>query len=325
MLGGDEVFNLKAIRLLLKSGCDVNGHKDHDRSPLMIAVIWCRAKVVHTLLGHGADRDWMSRDGYKAIDFITPRAIVDGIDNKENPMLSNSDVSGCSKQDIKQEEDRRKVYLMLQYYKLPPTFIQKHSGRPMYSPDEIYIFTSKTFEGQTDVTIEPLDIVVSYAAKFNSPSRPKAVGMLRRGEYYIPKIAISGWKINKESEPFLIDAYYWTDKVLSLCERIGHKLPLQYADHGKPGRYNACHAEKQLMAYLIEKHVFLRHEIEEGQPLAELYRKRPGFGLCTAIIQTSIDICDDCLEFFWRIEEYCSIKIIIDLNCSRRKIEIDLS
>lgn len=39
---------------------------------------------------------------------------------------------------------------------------------------------------------------------------------------------------------------------------MGHLLPPDAAkDQGQEGRYNACHAEKQLIAYFIDRHVLL--------------------------------------------------------------------
>ncbi|KAF2179808.1 hypothetical protein K469DRAFT_797690 [Zopfia rhizophila CBS 207.26] len=52
----------------------------------------------------------------------------------------------------------------------------------------------------------------------------------------------------------------WTGEVLRAVGMIGYDFPRNERDQGVPGRYFASHAEKQLMAYLISKHVFMREE-----------------------------------------------------------------
>lgn len=54
----------------------------------------------------------------------------------------------------------------------------------------------------------------------------------------------------------------WTAGVLRLCEVTGHKLQQHEYDRGVPGQYHACHAEKQLIAFYISRHLFLPHKTE---------------------------------------------------------------
>jgi hypothetical protein len=55
----------------------------------------------------------------------------------------------------------------------------------------------------------------------------------------------------------MVEGQQWTDDVFYIAAVVGHHLPSHYHDQGKDGQYKACHAEKQLIAYFIDRHVFL--------------------------------------------------------------------
>ncbi|KAI9833197.1 MAG: hypothetical protein M1819_003820 [Sarea resinae] len=94
------------------------------------------------------------------------------------------------------------------------------------------------------------------AAIYELPNPTKAIARLEVGSSFTPVSAISGWKHMEEGH-YVIDAEYWTDQVLKISKIIGHDLESNTTkDWGVSGRYQACHAEKQLVAYFIRKHVF---------------------------------------------------------------------
>lgn len=101
------------------------------------------------------------------------------------------------------------------------------------------------------------------------------------------RISVSGWS-GRFQEKYQLDNAEWTQKVFSLCKRIGHPLTDGGCrDHGVLGRGSACHAEKQLAAYV--------------------YYKCPGWQ--SAMIYSSKKSCTDCEKF---------------LSVLRRKIGLDL-
>ena len=54
----------------------------------------------------------------------------------------------------------------------------------------------------------------------------------------------------------------WTDEVFVMCRLVDHiPAPISEYDGGRPGKFNACQAEKQLMAYFVNNHVFLGDEV----------------------------------------------------------------
>lgn len=50
--------------------------------------------------------------------------------------------------------------------------------------------------------------------------------------------------------------------MFKLCELKGLALEPHPNDQGLPGQFNACHAEKQLIPYVVEKHLFLQSELD---------------------------------------------------------------
>jgi len=65
----------------------------------------------------------------------------------------------------------------------------------------------------------------------------------------------------------------WVEQVYYIASIVGHELPVSDWDQGKPGQYCACHAEKKLVAYFLEKHVFLPQNRELDRRLRPLIYK----------------------------------------------------
>ena len=71
---------------------------------------------------------------------------------------------------------------------------------------------------------------------------------------------MSGWS-HGQTVP-LIAGLDWTPEVIRIASIIGRAMATDRKDGGVAGQYHACHAEKQLIAYFISKHVFLEPESE---------------------------------------------------------------
>jgi hypothetical protein len=108
-------------------------------------------------------------------------------------------------------------------------------------------------------------------------------------------------------------------------------------DNGYSGRFHACHAEKQLIAFFVHKHLFLPHEIGSEMEMAELSIQdlpngrleelikkreldrrlsnlaaaRPPVFLKTATILTSWCCCDDYREFIKRTNSKPGLRITV--------------
>ncbi len=53
-----------------------------------------------------------------------------------------------------------------------------------------------------------------------------------------------------------ISGKVWTDEVFTICRLVDYiPAPISEYDGVRPGKFNACHAEKQLVAYFVNNHV----------------------------------------------------------------------
>jgi hypothetical protein len=94
----------------------------------------------------------------------------------------------------------------------------------------------------------------------------ETVARLEGGGKFPSVEAMSGWS-HCSVQSLRVDGRQWTDDVLYISEVAGHVFPSNSKFYGKDGQYNVCHAEKQLIASFIDRHVFLPRD---GLPDPEL-------------------------------------------------------
>ncbi|KAF7882803.1 uncharacterized protein EAF02_006166 [Botrytis sinoallii] len=119
--------------------------------------------------------------------------------------------------------------------------------------------------------------------------------------------AASGW-----DQPFqkndIISNLTWTSQVEELCKIINHKLPHQKdLDYGFPGRYHACHAEKQLIAWYLYENTLAGHQVNTKLPNTLPYRELKASAPRGALIVVSRKICKDCKEFIEKVRKHFEI------------------
>ncbi|KAL7946062.1 DYW family of nucleic acid deaminases domain-containing protein [Trichoderma barbatum] len=183
----------------------------------------------------------------------------------------------------------------------------------------------------------------------------KTFAAMRRYGGFPDVYAKSGWGHN-QVENFVISGKHWTTEVMNLCREIRFSLRsnLDY-DQGVPGQYNASHAEKQLVAYFIHKHLFPQHKVNlEGESesksesegdvarllgnltlageneqtakdkLIELCKSRPQQPLNRAVILVSRPVCSDCERFARHVQIHLGLQIEIQsvqAVCSSTRLE----
>jgi hypothetical protein len=139
----------------------------------------------------------------------------------------------------------------------------------------------------------------------------KVVAMLERGDPYPVVWALSGY--GHDQWRSLISGEVWTNEVKSLCENLmpPHVLPANDWDRvqdikGWKGRYHASHAEMQLMAYFISKHVFL-----PGEDLGNRLQGKGWDLLQNPTIIVSSPPCERCEEFRKSMEKKLHVSFCI--------------
>ena len=302
------------VKLLLERGADPNHQDKEGRTPLMEAALWGRYENVQHLLENGANKDLIDNDSLKAIDLATPS-------------------------DRNEEERYRRSGGKHQVYK-EVTFIANQSRRMIVFileddvVDQSPPAVNDVIENQLLFQKSP-DRITLHApvAEYEIPKPYKTIACLDRGGRYPSIAAMSGWSHGKTTT--LVSGKDWTSEVIRIADIIGHALMPDHKDNGTPGQFHACHAEKQLIAYFISKHVFLEPETrapnkafgnsdtyyrgddesEEGGKFHEFAAQAPPVSLKQASIVVSSPPCDDCIRFIQVVNAKLDLSISVQNSC----------
>jgi len=107
------------------------------------------------------------------------------------------------------------------------------------------------------------------------------------------------------------NSFDWTNEVLKTCKTIGYNLTSHQHDGLQSGRFNACHAEKQSMAFFAYRHRFTKEEWDEDEDIAKLADVHSSRRLQEATILASTPVCDDCEAFRAVFQRYARVTIDI--------------
>lgn len=309
------------VELLLSKGANPNAIDMDGRAPLMEAALWGRIENVKLLLKYHADKDiHCLRRGKRVLAADFARSL-----DKSNREERHRRTEGVYKEDTyERDEDRKRIFRLL-------------SGGPEEPPPTHRAMSSFAFTRSMD---DPTRLTL--VTNFDIPSKWKTVAVLHRDGNFPAVAAMSGWA-HGDDAGVRVGGREWTAEVLRLCNFIGYPLPVHERDQGVPGQYHACHAEKQLVAYLVNKHVFLPGEVddelpdisglslsehpddgdEEQQELVrrhkeELFMLRefePPVTLKKAKILVCRPVCGDCWEFVERVNSALGLKLTVFHRC----------
>lgn len=122
--------------------------------------------------------------------------------------------------------------------------VVKHVGP---DPDQYEIVMSESLAKRPAIQI-PIIQTHSSSRRVST----SAVAVLERGSHDELVVSVSGWVgFSNNHYDHQIDNASWTPMVITMCDEIGHNLKKSgWLDRGVPGQHSACHAEKQLAAYL---------------------------------------------------------------------------
>ncbi|KID95149.1 ankyrin repeat protein, partial [Metarhizium majus ARSEF 297] len=299
------------IKLLLEYGADVNAVDIKGRTPLMEAALWGWPENVQVMLENGADKTLQCIHNCRlrrAIDFALP--------SKENARARRAATRGYKEDTFSRDEDRQIIVELLR---------DEHERSPLPRPP---LFAFRKLSNK---------ISLYFITHYEIPSETKTIACMVRPGGLPPVSAMSGWS-HHEDESIQLPGRRWTDEVMRLCQLIKFS-PDEWPqrDQGVPGQFNACHAEKQLIAYFVHKHVFLPSDISScqgaGDELAELMgglllkepassetlsrngkisrlcKIKPSNLLREATIMSSTPICPDCANFIKRVNEVLGLRI----------------
>ncbi|GES66240.1 hypothetical protein ATEIFO6365_0013020800 [Aspergillus terreus] len=237
------------LSLLLKHGAEVNAIDNCGRSALMEAALFGWIDNVKVLLQHSADKDIWDEENRLAIDlardhYKNRREVYER--SGGNLTSSSKRRDGYIEDTFRRDMDRREIVRLLGGEDCKSKIV--FGKAPTLSLSTSYSFTPSQMHDSL-VLHGPIE-------EYPISSRWKTVARLERGGKFPSVGAMSGWS-HDSVQSLMVDGRQWTDDVFYIAAEVGHHLPSHGYDRGKDGRYNACHAEKQLIAYFIDRHVFL--------------------------------------------------------------------
>ncbi|KAJ9300094.1 hypothetical protein DTO271G3_2211 [Paecilomyces variotii] len=247
--------NIDMVSLLLEHGAEVNAINRGGRSALMEAALWGRLGNVKLLLDHGANKDCRDEENLRAIDLAraTQRNRDERYWRAGGDIWSDSDQGPVYREDtFKRDIDRQSIVRLLGGEDRKSSIV--YGSPPAASQYEDYSF-KRSPTGDSIVLRGPIE---------NYPiSTPrKTVARLERGGKFLSVAAMSGWS-HDPWQSVIVSGRQWTEDVFYISSIVGHTLTSNdRLDQGRPGRYNACHAEKQLIADFISRHIFLPRDTE---------------------------------------------------------------
>lgn len=250
------------VSLLIEHEADVNAVDNHGRSALMEAALFGWVDNVKVLLQHNADRSIRDDNNRLAIDlagnhyrnrrerYVRTRG---GLSSPLNQQL------GYMEDTFKRDIDRQEIVRLLSGENRKSKIV--FGSPPTLSLSKSYSFTPSPMQDSLILhgPIEEYPITRCW----------KTVARLERGGKFPSIGAMSGWS-HGSVQSLRVDGRQWTDDVFYISKVAGHLLPPDRYDWGKDGQYKACHAEKQLIAYLLDRHVLLPRD---GHPDLELEEK----------------------------------------------------
>ena len=282
------------ISLLLDFGARVNATNKNGRTALMEACLWGRLENVKILLSRGADRSLRDNKNQRALNITKPTH-----KNRKERHTVGGGVWGDPKEPIYKEDvvnrdiDRREIARILDEGDL-----HTKADLVLQYPDTASHSFRRSSTGQSVTLYGPIrqyPISTSY----------KTIALLERGIPFPSIAAMSGWG-HSQWPSTRVSGKDWTDRVLKLATIVGHTLAVDARkDHGIQGQFFASHAEKQLIAYFLDRHVFL----EEDKKLDSRFDK---------------EIADENLKISELESIYPSIPRLYQLQYDRKQLEFKL-
>ena len=311
----------RMVELLLQKEVDPNAADIDGRVPLVEAALWGRVENVKLLLKYGADKELECvRRGrlLKAIDFARPSR-----ENTEERYQRSGDKDQVYKENTRDRDlDRRAIVLLL------------GGGQEEQRLDRLRLAGFAFARSPTNENL------VTFISHFEVPGKWKTIAVMDRGSQFQLVAAMSGWAHGTDTN-VRVAGKDWTPEVLRLSSKVEHALEPHSHDGGVPGQFYACHAEKQLVLFFINKHLFQQHELPEGdmaspmrslsledisaeefaehrQKLLRLQEVEPPVRHQNVRILVSRQVCDDCRSFIDLVNSYFNLDIQIFHRCMEK-------
>jgi hypothetical protein len=247
------------VSLLLQHGADANAINNHRRSALMEAALWGRIESVKALLHANADKGLRDYEDRCAMDLAQPTR------NNEKERYRRSS-SAAADRVPERDGDRRHIAILLRD---PVDAERQHKYTGPLSESERNKYGFRKDESEMAITF------YGPIQSHRVPRITKTAAVLDRGYQFARVFATSGWAadvlpLNDRARPTWINHVYY---IASIVRHKFQDAPNSCMDQGRPGQFYACHAEKKLIAYFIDRHLFLPRDRERDLALEDLIQE----------------------------------------------------
>ena len=244
--------DLGTLLSLLEQGTPVNISNNKGRTALMEAALWGRVKNVHVLLSFGAETKIEDLSGRTELSFAQPNKRSRKEREKRGHLADNT----------LDADTRRRIIIKLLESDEAARSVSTRTAQSEYLSRVVTLDDYNLHRYHTDLVGKRISLVAP-AAEFPVFDTRKTIARLDR-QFPFPSVyAKSGWQHSSENlEGPLIAGQNWTDQVFRICWLVQHELEIcPEWDDGEQGKHKACHAEKQLIAYFINRHSFLLEDL----------------------------------------------------------------
>ncbi|KAK5721284.1 hypothetical protein LTR17_014746 [Elasticomyces elasticus] len=286
LLVAAEEDGVPTIKWLRDHGVQLPCSNMYGRTALMEAALWGRAHTVKYLIATGVDTRIQDANGMRAIDLAR--------DHLRNQAERISRAGGGYREAMDASRYRRIVVNYLDEHEM--------QGAPMAeipAPVGNLGFFQRLpnghlalFKGTTLLEV-PAD------------KKEKAFATMDRGFEYPVVNAMSGYSNSGWNE--VLDNSEWTEKALKFCRLIGHNTTKSFASH----------VEKQLVAYLFDRHCLGEEDYGAMEPddvMALQEMMPPSLPVGTIIAVSKDSLCSDCVEFFRLLNIWLEPRYNIDID-----------
>ncbi|KAI1139099.1 hypothetical protein F5Y05DRAFT_338702 [Hypoxylon sp. FL0543] len=250
------------VSLLLQHGAHANAVNNAGRSALMEAALWGRIESVKALLDAHADKCLRDHEGHRAIDLAKAA-------RKNEKERCRRSKKAAEESVAERDRDRRHIVLLLDDFNAGR---QRAYTAPLSGSERNkYGFRISSYE----MTITLHGPISSYPV----PRISKTAAVLDRVGPFTRITATSGWGANSLPPKSKLGPD-WIEQVCYIASEIGHQFqdaPDPGWDQGRHGRFYASHAEKKLIAYFMDKHVFMPQDKKPDKKLGDSILKGEAF------------------------------------------------
>ncbi|KAI1760255.1 DYW family of nucleic acid deaminases-domain-containing protein [Hypoxylon sp. FL1150] len=310
---GDTALHIAArgaypniLKLLLDKGANPDVMNLKGRTPLAESALWGRLENVRVLVDYGANQELECTGNARpvfAVDYA---------------------------RDLQANEGERAIHPEDCYHTLDDDFAKRGMDIVLLlmSSQASASHITQSFAYAKSPT-DPASLTL--LACFDLSNKWKTIGALYSKSPLSIVTAMSGWAHHAMNTR--ISGGIWTAQVMELCKAIGHKLqPIRAYDQDMPGRFNASHAEKQLIAFFIRENQLSPRKVDETLDFEKLTleessdeeysrspRTRESVEPLTSLKKATIlvfrEICPDCRFYITKVNEFFGVEISVFHRC----------